>query len=196
MKKFWLDLETTGLDAKDNRITEIGALFEDTDKPDIPPKEFHVFIKYETYPDDYETGAGRVTGITKEYLNENGVTEEGAWVLLISFLDGCINKYKKEDKALVLGYNIGFDETFFRQFMQRFNETKYYIYGTYFYTSSVDVRTSYMMGVEQGVLLALFNHKLITVAKSFGIEFGAHSAIEDIKATKQVYEKIIRKLRG
>ncbi len=187
MKILWLDLETTGLSSYSCKITEIAALYIDTDKPE-EIEEFHRYIKYAEYPDDYQKVA-QITGLTPEVLEEKGFIESTVFNEFFDFINKKIDKFNKSDKCIVAGYNVKFDVDFFRSFFYNNGNT---YFGSYFFSASIDVMTIVAMSLIDGQIESnLPNFKLKTVANSVGIEFEAHSAIDDIKATKELFEKLL-----
>lgn len=202
MKTMMCDVETTGISPVDCRIVEIALLYKDTEKKKVD--QYHQYIKYDKYPDvmmrqedyteklvDYDVMATEVSGLTREILEKKGVPEKQAWSETIRFLDRYINKYKQEDKAIFCGYKAIFDERFIREFLQRYNTTKYKIYGSYFYPNCMDVKSTVMLMMSLGLLPLLDNFKLVTVAEHYGIKFDAHTAIGDAIVTRRVNDMMI-----
>ena len=174
MKICWVDVETTGIDHNTNTIIELAALYEDdgADK-----SVFHVYIKPESLPKEIE----ELTGITMEYLEQNGITEAEAYSQFTDWLAKKIDKYKKEDKAIFAAYNARFDNDFIRELFKRNNDN---YFGSWFYSASLDIMGTAILMVRLGYISVPVNFKNVTICESFGIEHKAHSAIEDIKASR------------
>ncbi len=182
MKCMFLDVETTGLNPKKDRIVEIAIIFEMENKE---KKVFHRFIKHEEYPKGYEK-AFKINGLTKEYLEKNGDNEIQVYNELIAFLDNEISKYDKEDKCIIAGYCVGFDDGFLRALFDMYSNR---YYGSYFMSCLLDVRSTVAEYVKRKNV-KFVNYKLGTVCKIFGIEIETHKAMSDIKATYDLYYKI------
>lgn len=180
IEKLWVDVETTGTDPENDTIIELAMTYQD--------KVFHKYCLPDKKPDNFEE-ITEITGITWDFLKENGVISEK--ILFHSFITGInslINVYSHDDKLILSGYKIDFDISFLRElFLKNGNE----FFGMYFFYPSIDVRTFVANELSSGRLKLLENYKLETVCKAYNIEFKAHSAIKDIKATKELYEKIM-----
>ncbi len=189
-KILWLDTETTGVDPKKDRIIEIGIIYQDlkTGKTD----EFSQYIKLDSYPDNFnETEAIKVNGLTKEFLEKNGITEKGAYYDLMRFLNERLNRYEPSDKCILAGYNVNFDDDFARELFERYGN-KYY--GSYISFLKIDVVTLIAQCNLLGIIPKLENYKLTTILNYFKIKIEAHKAIKDIRATKILYELLLKKL--
>jgi DNA polymerase-3 subunit epsilon len=99
-----------------------------------------------------------------------------------------INKYDKEDKFIAVGYNIKFDVEMLHGEANR-QGVKYF--GSYIDWRVIDVlvlaRTAHYLGQlpEEPE-----NFKLGTICKLYGIAEPTHDALDDIRATKELFEKI------
>lgn len=189
MKILWIDTETTGVNSFRDKIIEIGAVYKDTGSNET--EEFHRYIKYPEYPDNFQE-AVEVHGLSPEVLEEKGVENKTAYDEFVSFMDSKVKKFDKGDKCIVGGYNVKFDIDFFRKFFYA-NGNRYY--GSYFYPMPLEVSAFVMEAVLNGWIPPLKSYRLSTVADHFNLKFEAHSAIEDIKITEKIYQ-IMVKLRG
>lgn len=104
MREIIFDTETTGLDARDDRIIEIGAV--ELENRFVTGRTFHVFINPQgktVHPDALE-----VHGITNEFLNDKPIFKEvlGDW---LSFTKG----------AKLIAHNAKFDVGFFNAEFER-----------------------------------------------------------------------------
>jgi len=189
MKKIWIDTETTGLNAKNisglqhHQIIELAAICDD--------RIFHMYCKPKVQPYNYSE-IEEITGITWEFLEENGVSEAELYQKFVSFLDRIVDRYDKTDKLMLSGYNTKFDSEFIRSLFLKNNNT---FYGSYFFSLNYEVMSEVAFLLVTEILPLLPNYKLETVCKEMGIKFKAHSAIEDIKATIKLNDKIQEKRR-
>ena len=178
----WIDTETTGLDPKTCTIIELAVLYEnDKDK-----SVFHVYILPASRPDDFNT-IEELTGITWEYLEQNGITEAEAYKEFIEWISQYIDKYDKSDKAIFAVYNARFDNDFIRELFKR-NHDNYF--GSWFYSASLDIMGTAILCVRLELMPVPVNFKNVTICESFGIEHKAHSALDDIKASRQAQIKM------
>lgn len=184
-KKIYIDIETTGLDPKKCAITQLSAIVE-IDGEII--SYFNEFIK----PFDgasITNEALLTTGQTMDDLNKFQHPAEG-YRKFIDFLDHYIDKYDKEDKFTVVGYNVKFDMDFIEEMFVR-NNNKYAY--SYFNGMKMDVFAILPFLKEMGVVPKLKNNKLSSWCEHFGIELKAHDSMEDIKATRELFYKLKKK---
>ena len=177
MKVVWVDIESTGLDCKEDSIIELAALYENGKEKDV----FHTYIFPNNKPQDF-TVIEELTGITWEYLEKNGISEAQAYGKFSDWLGSHINKYDKTDKAIFAAYNARFDNDFIRELFKR-NYDNYF--GSWFYSAPLDIMGTATLCVKLELIPVPVNFKNQTICESFGIEHSAHSAIEDIKASRK-----------
>lgn len=179
IKKLYIDLETTGVNPKENGILEIGCIFEVGDFAE----EFSIQCSpFES--DIVEAAALKVNGVAPEDVF-NRMPPEDAYTKLTKKLSRYVNKYEKKDKMFFIGYNVDFDSNFLREFFLK-NGDKYF--GSFFFYPAIDV-----MGIAALACIhkrhTLKNFKLITVAREFGIEVSeekSHGALYDIQITRKL----------
>ncbi len=82
MRVLGLDLETTGLDTANDRITELGAVLWETDTR-TPLVLYNILLHDDTYPELSER-INKLTGITDGILKEFGVLPKRALMVLES----------------------------------------------------------------------------------------------------------------
>lgn len=80
-----VDFETTGLDLKNDRITEVGAVLWDTDRKS-PVEIFSSFMYDKSYP-ELTPEITELTGITKDDLLERGFQPTIVFSTLLSLMD-------------------------------------------------------------------------------------------------------------
>lgn len=174
-KLLFFDLETTGVKFWRNGIHQIGGIV------DIDGQEAERFdIRLAPNPAaTIEQEALDVAGVTLEQVQSYQPMEDG---------------YRQLDKMYLVGYNnAGFDNSFLRALFQQCGD-KYF--GSWFYPNCMDVYvmvTPFLMGVRND----MENFKLMTVAKTMGIEIDEnklHDATYDIELTRDIFYKIINKM--
>lgn len=166
------DLETTGLSSANDRIIEIAAVKYKLNA-DFEMTECGVYHQYINPERALSDAIVNLTGITGEMLADKP-TESECVKDIIEFFDGCI----------VSGYNIeNFDNKFMNEMYAR--------YGTLFAPcGSVDCIKMARNRLTKDVDVE--NYKLATVGAFFGIDFQAHSAIEDTRATGKLAQIFLR----
>ncbi len=183
----WLDLETTGLKAKENGIIQMSFMIENNGRI---IDEFTSYVQ-PLSTDVIEDAALEVNGITREQL---GTFPEPEAVLsaLLTFLEKHVNKYNTLDKLLIGGYNSKkFDSGFLREWFKKLGD-KYY--GSYFFWRGIDVMDHaimYYSVTNQKIPMLKGEMKLTAVAERFKVLVeNAHDARADIGMTRELYHKI------
>ena len=187
-KVLWLDTETSGLDPKVNGIIEIAGILYINDQQrttidlQLNPKTYKRKIKI-------EKEALKINGYTKKKLKKlpNSVDQ---FDIFISFLDDLVNKFDKNDKIIIAGYNSRFDTDFLREWFKDNNND---FYGSYFYNYDNDVFAFVKKLWAQEKIVGLQNLKLPTLANYFNIPLEAHIAMEDIRATIEL-DRVLTKM--
>lgn len=158
-----LDIETTGTDCKCDRIIEVGML---RIEEGAIAEEYQCLVQSGKRIPDSIT---KLTGITNEMIEKQGVREEEVFEKLNEFIGDC----------LVIGYHIKFD----LEFIQKLGERR----GGKFAIKKVrDV-----MHIARRKLDDLENYKLETVAAYFSLDVSnRHRALEDCILTHKVYVEL------
>ena len=186
MKILWFDTETTGLDSKNNDILTIAGIIE---IDGIVKEEFYV----ETQPFNYSNiseAALKVNGLTLEQI-KTFISPQQAHAKLIEIFSKYIDRYNRADKFTPAGHNVRFDCDFLNSFFKK-NSDKYF--GSWFDYHIIDTVQLLQLMKFKGSL-DIENCKLVTAAKKFGISLeNAHNAMDDIKATRELFYKLIDKI--
>lgn len=188
-KYCFLDVETSGLDPKENGILQIGCILE------VGGFEKEFSLKSKPFDSDViEDGALKVTGFTREEIAD-WPSPQVTYNMLIEEFSKFVDKYDKQDKFMFVGYNAAFDERFVREFFLK-NGNKFF--GSYFHFPYIDVMT-----LAAHILIKkrhqMKDFKLMTVASEFGIKINitdAHDALYDIKITREIYKRISNDFHG
>ncbi|MGI6736866.1 MAG: type I-E CRISPR-associated endoribonuclease Cas2e [Anaerovoracaceae bacterium] len=158
-----LDLETTGLDYKRDKIIEIGAL-------KISNSE--IIDRYKCLVNQQRSISEKVsklTGITNDILTQNGVSEGLAVRQLLDFIG----------RSLVFGYNVQFDLSFIRQACID-NSLNYSV------RKSKDV-----LQLARRKIDGISDYKLSTLAAYYSLETTTfHRALPDCELTFRIYKKL------
>lgn len=181
MKIIYLDTETTGLDCKLNDIIQLSGMIEIDGE-----------IKEEF---DYKIRPREGSEISEEALEIHGMNRE----MLMSFPDQRViylnfcdllskycNKFDKSDKFHLAGYNVRFDLDFLKSFFEKQGDS---YFGSWFNYKCIDPMPL-LHFMEYAGYVSLDNYKLENVCFHYGIEIKAHDAMSDIKATKELIEKL------
>jgi DNA polymerase III subunit epsilon len=182
-KIFWFDTETTGLDPKIHGLTDLAVLIENNG--DVI-EEFSYVVK--PGPDIVvDPKALEVQGKTMEDLN-NGMPEMIVLVDLKSRLLKHVDPFNPKQKFVQAGYRVEFDDGFLRELFIR-NEDKYY--GSWFFNARIDVLT--LVAICHAYQnFPVKNFKLSTMCEFFNIPIDAHKAMNDIRATRELSERLIK----
>ena len=180
MKILFVDTETGGLNPKESALIQLSGIIR-VDKKDV--ETFNYFIK--PFPGaQVEQQALDVQKRTLEDLKDPKFkNEEEVYRHFVNLLDKYIDKYDRNDKFVVAGYNVNFDVRFLQEFFKRNNNNFFY---SYISKMVLDPFTYIPFFQMCGKLPVLENNKLETWCKHFGIELDAHDSLNDIIATKKL----------
>ena len=179
-KVFWLDTETTGIDTDNCAIIQLAGLVEiDGEVKDI--------IDYVIKPHDNAKISQEALSINKrsEEVIKNYPHHNSIYKLIIQRLGSFVDKYNKNDKFVLAGYNVAFDEQMLRSFFKR-NGDNYF--GSFFFWPKIDVATYVAERCAVGVRLP--NYQLSTICQEYEVKLEAHDALADIRATRELYYKL------
>lgn len=185
-----LDVETGGLNYKKNPITQVA--FEVID-----PADLMYLDSYETFVKPYnnleiETKALEASRVSMREI-QNGIDYKLLTKNLIDKFKKANKSGKKSTRPIFVGHNFSFDIKFLEYLFDFSNLDIYeYIDGSYFDTLKL------FQLYESGSLKKNENQKynLTALTERYGIELrGAHGAMTDVKATKELFKKITAILR-
>lgn len=165
------DLETTGLNANNDKIIEIGA---------VRVKNGEILDEFCTFADPEISIPQRtteITGITQDMIKGAPCQKEA----LQKFIEFC------GDSPVLVAHNANFDVSFIKATSKREN-----INFEFTYADSVPMSRALIMSIK--------NHKLETVAKYLKIpEFNHHRASDDARALAYIFIELLKlatKVRG
>ena len=173
MKLLFFDLETTGFSREHNDIIELAGILVDSETKE-KIDEFHEYIKPRQPISRVITD---LTGITNSMVQNKLNT----WDVLPMFYVWC----KEVGVDAFVGHNIdAFDMGFMRAKAQIYNVTNFKEYPT------IDTLKIAKKLNKEGKIHTKDN-KQPTLGEYFGIEYDAHSAINDVVALKDIYFKML-----
>lgn len=189
MKLLYLDTETTGLTDNSAIVQIAGAIEIDNEVV----KWFNIRCKPHEGADISES-ALKTIGLTIEELNQEQEPEQ-ALKELEKVFSKYIDRYNKNDKLIMICHNYPFDFRMLYNFYSRLNNK---FMGS-FIDFKLNVCTLNLVKSLQvmGILPILENNRLETWCRYFGVTLeNAHDALEDIRATREVYKNIDRVLKN
>ena len=178
MKILFIDLETSGIDPHKHGVIQIAGVIE---VDGAVAEEFS--FDCSLYPDQAcDPKALQVTGKTPQQIS--GYPAPGlAYKSLLAIFDKYIDRYNKNDKFHMVGQNPQFDYAFLTEFFRRNGNAYFYAYVQYYLIDLIAITALFRSAGKIDVP----NMKLPTMTAYFGIKHKAHDAMEDIKATRQLY---------
>lgn len=178
MKILWLDSETGGLNPRKNPILTLAGIIEMNGSP---VEEFYFKVKPFT-GQTVEDTALKVNGITREEIEK---FEDPLIVhnkLNITLGKYC-NKYDRNDKYILAGHNIAYDLGMLKVFYELCGDSYLYSWVDYHVLDTMALA----IALKQFGNISPLNVKLETLAKYFNIPLTAHNALNDIRATREVF---------
>lgn len=190
MRYVFVDVETTGLDHKENGIFELSYIIYDTEeKKDLVSKT----LKMKLFPGQkFSSVVHLLFKTTPQELRESIMSNPEPERAYSEFISDLTKYQPKGDKYFVVGYNyLGFDDKFMREF---FNLNKAgNLYQKLFWWPPIDVAVLAMEMFKEH--RAKFeNFKQITIARFMGIPTpfaDSHNSMEDVQITKKMYLKLM-----
>lgn len=179
MRRLWLDVETTGLNAYKNGVIQLACIDEKSKRTfTINMKPF----KGCEYTKEAEAIHGKSEKMIKKYT-----PEKKAFRKFITFLES------HKDRGIqfsIAGYNSPFDMRFIIALFKR-NGYNFWDYFNYY---DVDVYALVKVLDLEGTLDGKKCKKLGAICNTMGVKLvNAHDALMDIKATRKLYKKIMKK---
>ncbi|WP_426710833.1 exonuclease domain-containing protein [Cetobacterium sp. SF1] len=183
MKILWIDTETTGLTNNSSPIQISGVIEVDGSIKE----EFNIFLKPFDGA-DIQDEALQIHGLSLEEIN-NFQDNILGYKELLKIFDKYIDKYDRNDKFIVAGYNVDFDLKQIRKLAEVHGDKYINSYLSY---SKIDPLQMIVPFQAIKKLPILENNKLETWCKYFEIPLKAHDSLEDIKATRTLFYKIVQ----
>lgn len=184
-KILFYDLETTGTRFWKNGIHQIAGMI-------VIDGEIKEKFNYHVCPNPtalIEPEALKVAGVTEDQVLLYPPMLE-VYSTLIKLLSKYVDKFNKQDKFFLAGYNnSSFDDQFLRAF---FTQCRDEYFGSWFWVGSIDVMVL-SLDLLKSSRHKMFDFKLKTVAQYLGINVEKeklHEALYDIELTKKIYDKI------
>lgn len=178
-KVFWLDTETTGLNAKENSMIQLAGLIE---IDGVVKRSVNILFRPLKLK-KIDPVALQVNGRTVEEIEKFPPAQIGI-AQLKAILKKYVNPFDKDDKFVPAGYNVNFDLDFLRETWAVVGDK--YGPGSFLFNCPYDVRTdaSKLILYKE---MRLKNYKLITVCDCCGIDIGkAHDPMNDIIASREL----------
>lgn len=180
-KKIYFDCETTGTDPLENDIIQIAGMIE------IDNKEVEQF-NFNIQPinwNNIQEKALIVNNTTIDQLKTFSKPKDIYNEIIILF-DKYIDKFDKNDKFIVCGYNVNFDIEFLNYFFKKNNNE--FLFSYFGNKKDPFPVLNYLRTINK---INIENLKLTTVCDYFKINIeSAHDAMFDIKATKLVINRL------
>lgn len=195
-----MDFETGGLNCQINPITEFAAISIDGD---TLKQIDEIDILFKVYDENlvYEQEALVSTNISMDMLESKGLDFKTAINKMCEFFKNSNIHTHISNRPVIVGHNIGFDIGFLQHLFSRTNKKlesfiagKYDFYGN-FYPESIDtLRLSKFAWANDEEFKS---YKLINCIQKANLELvGAHRAMNDVRATKDLLISHIQKLRS
>ena len=182
-KKIFIDCETTGKNPQKHGIIQLAAI---VDIDGEIKEELNLFC-VPPVGKKYDPKAAEKVPFTKKEI-ESFPQESELYNRFLETLNKYIDKFDKNDKLLVVGQNVQFDIRFINElFFRRNNRFLFsYLTGPFLDTLSI---AAFLRDLG---LLKSENLRLETVCNELGIRFKPHDAIEDVRATRNLYMKLVK----
>ncbi len=187
-KILFVDTETTGLISDFHGIHQMAGILI-VDK--VVVQEFD----YKFKPLDKEMvdeEALKVSGLTWSDIQARDLSSRDVYKQFNSMMTKYVDKYDKNDKCIIAGYNCNFDADFMNEWYKKHGNK--FFFGLFHGGAYLDgLNLALLAEIRAGRRLFTPDRKLGTVAKTLGVKLeGAHDALNDIRATREVVNKLWR----
>ena len=177
----FFDIETTGLNPMVDEIIQFSAIIEIND-------EIIEEVDFKARPNNAKLIQPEVTkllGTTVEEIMSRPLSQVELYESILAFYDKHVDKYDRNDKFIVVGYNIDFDKSFMRQFF--LNHGNRYI-DSYINHHSIDVMAfAHIFLIYCMIPPAQENLKLTTMCRYAKIPLDkAHDSLYDTHAMRRL----------
>jgi len=188
MKIAWIDIESSGLDAEKNDVLSLSIIIDINGKIE---KTINLKMQPHSW-DNIDDKALEVNGFTREQIKTFDLPEI-ALEKLITILSKYVNRYDKNDKLHLAGYNIKkFDIDFMEQFFKKCGDDYFW---SWFHSVKFDMYDGVQFFILKGYFSDMENIRLKDVAEELGITIKAHDAQSDVSATRDVCYKLLEKIK-
>ncbi len=182
LKLFYADTETTGLDPKEQEVFQFAFILVINGKV---VEEHDLKIRPERW-DKVSKEALEVTGKTIEEL-KTYPTKRDTFNKLKTILKKHVDPYNRNDKMIWIGQNGRFDTDFVRAWFAEMGD-KYF--GSWWDARPADLITLAVAARMRGIINPE-NFKQQTICESLGFQFKAHDALDDVRALRKAFTKLV-----
>lgn len=183
--EFWYDFETTGLDiSTGSAVVQVSYQIVENGEVKF---EVNEFINPFSYPREVTISAEalRING-RKESEFESFKSLETVFLEMLTLL----SKNYPKDKLTLIGYNNStFDKYFIEEWFTLFNRN----FWQYFKWKQIDVFEMVKFLQHIGFMGSTYNQKLQTIAEHLKVvdkDYNWHDSLNDVRATRLIFEKI------
>lgn len=188
MKILFIDTETTGLEPGKHAVIQIAGIIEIDGEV---KEEFNFFAS--PHPGQlYEARALEVNKRTIEEIKGFPPPLE-TYDALKKIFSKYVSPYTKDvrQRFVIAGHNVAFDYAMMEAFWQKCGDRYWYSWVDF---RGLDTVTATALFQAAG-RISLPNFKLETVANSLNIPLKAHNAMDDIRATREIYHRYINMIK-
>lgn len=193
----FIDLETTGLDPLRHGVRQISGCIVDERREEDEWFDF----KVQPFPhDELDLGAMEKLGVDVEEF-AFFLPPDQAYKALFNIFSSHVDRFNRLDKMVLLGYNVRFDEAFFREFWRKADAREGKYFGSWFFMPPIDVaQLAHLCFLrdrlsKEGPEYFSLEH----VARYAGLGVDStflHDAFYDVELTRELYFLVTRRLRG
>lgn len=192
MKLLFLDCETAGLDPKRNPAIQFSGIIEIDGKV---VKEFDYKLRPDmSKPNNIiDDKALEINKITREQLLDPDRLEPiSVYKKLKSKFLTHIDRYDKSDKMYLVGQNVHFDYGFLLELWKSQGDD--YL-GSFIHHNKIDL-IALTAAMRLAGKITVPNMKLATLCDYFGLPAQTHDAMDDIRLTREIFNRMIQSLRN
>jgi DNA polymerase-3 subunit epsilon len=185
-KILFVDTETTGLISDFHGIHQIAGIL-------VIDKKIVSEFDYKFKPintEQVDDKALEVSGLSWSDLESRDLSSRDAYLEFNALITKHVDKYNKNDKCIIAGYNCNFDAGFMNDWYKKHGNK--YFFGLFHGGAYLDgLNLALLAELKAGKKIFAPDRKLGTVGKHMGVDLqGAHDALNDIRATRDVINKL------